>query len=246
METDIDIVRNLTPVYTYDNSVHNDPEKKESIFQFYVYSIKSAIEVGYSPIIYTNSNRFNDFPISVIKVDKSFLLWDAYKFVALEEINNNCFLVDGDVFFHKKIEFNSKIDVYFDAWEYSNWAVLYNDGIKKLSEMGIQNTIPEWSYTKQQVMSCGILKIYNKEFKEIYLDRWKNFHKFIENNKDEFADSKFTAIGAQYLLTILCNYYKVTKHNFSTKLRSPNNFYTHYAGKIKFRGGVPLVKKSRI
>ena len=72
----------------------------------------------------------------------------------------------------------------------------------------------------------------------------KEIEDLCKNKCDKLNLKKCTAIAAQYLLTILCNYYQASRYNYSTTLRISNPFYVHYAGTAKFQGNPTAMQES--
>jgi hypothetical protein len=206
--------------------------------------MKSAKEYGYTIEIYSNCDWFDKYVDVKYEVDKEFVFWDAFKTIPLFR-NDDYMLVDGDVIFHNKLpKLDSSIDVYFDGWE--SWLTIYDDCVNELDKLGISEIIPEWKVQKQRVMNIGTLKINNLELKELYLDRWYKMYEFCKNKQYEIKTFNLCCtITSQYLLTLLCSN-GVKIHNFSDKLRTPNEYYIHYVGKEKYILPIPKINKTLI
>ena len=237
-----------TLVFTFDKTLNEKtkPAKYRQLLRFYTQALKRGQALGYNVEMYTNSDKFDNIADKVHWVDKDFHkyeFWDSFKFVPLKERTDDYLLCDGDILFHERINIDKVSDVLFDAWEIANWSLVYSEDINKLTELGIKKVIPEWVNLRQHVMNCGILKFNDQELKNTYIDRWDKFHSFCIEHRDELNLKKCTAIGAQYLLTILCNYFNSTRSNYSTTLRQANPFYVHYAGTAKFQGDITAMKE---
>lgn len=223
-------------VYTFDSTVNIDKDKNLAIKNYYLESIGRAKKVGYTVEMYTNCDWFNTVVDRVYIRERKSLLWDSYKFIPLLERKDNFILLDGDVFLDKQINLSPIHDVIFDTYETGNWNILYSRTVNKLTELGVDKVVPEWKALPQEVMSCGLLYFNDTEFKDLYVDRWYKIEKFIEENKNEIDLYTATATAAQYLLTILSNYYSKTRHYYSESIGIPNEFYIHHAGKGKYKG----------
>jgi hypothetical protein len=140
-------------------------------------------------------------------------------------------------------ELDNSIDVYFDGWE--SWLTIYDDCVNELNSMGISDIIPEWEVRKQRVINTGTLKINNIKLKELYLDRWFKLYEFCNQNKTNIKTFEMCCtITSQYLLTLLCENFNI--HNFSNRLRIPNEYYTHHVGKEKYNLPIPKIDKTLI
>ncbi len=229
-------------IYTFDKNVNTDKHKIEVLKSYYFNSMLSAKERGYTTEIYTNCDWFDTYVDIKHDVNKEFTFWDAYKTIPLFR-NDDYMLVDGDVIFHNKLpKLDNSIDVYFDGWE--SWLNIYDDCVNELTELGISEIIPEWRCQKQRVMNIGTLKINNIQLKELYLDRWYKMYEFCNNKKHEMRTFNICCtITSQYLLTLLCTD-NMKIHNFSNKLRTPNDYYIHYVGKDKYILPIPKTEKT--
>ena len=236
----------MIPVYSYSDIVHLDPLKKKITQHYYFNSIKSAKELGYEPIVYTNSSIFDDKGVTVLKGEPSYTFWDGMKLGAIDIYDENYFFVDGDITFHNRIILDPNVDMHFDGYEIGNFKSLYKEQVLNLDRLGIKELIPEWKVMNMEVMNCGFLHFNNQEFKKIYFDRWKKMETFVEENNQHFHRSKCTAVAAQYLLTVLSIHYNLNTKFFSEELRKPNYFYTHHAGNEKWKSRKVFEKNTLI
>lgn len=222
-------------IYTYNKFVHSDLAKKEIIKRYYIKSFESARKLNYSIELYTNDSTLEKYvDVCNLSTDDGFLFWDSFKFIPIKKDYSDYIIIDGDVFLTNSIQVDNFVDVGFDTFEYNQWESLYKKDIDKLTELGISEHIPEWSNQRIPIANCGILYFNDKKFQSIYYDRWDKLHRFVYNNQSKFNVSKCTAIAAQYLLTILINYYNKTYKTYSSNVGVPNEYYTHHAGKKKF------------
>lgn len=230
-------------IYTFDKNVNTDLNKINVLKSYYINSIISAKNLGYTIELYSNCDWFDNLVNVKHDVFNEFVFWDAFKTIPLNR-NDDYMLVDGDVIFHNKLpELNNSIDVYFDGWE--SWLDIYDECVNELDTLGISDFIPEWKVKKQRVMNIGTLKINNTQLKELYLDRWFKLYEFCKVNKDTIKTFDLCCtITSQYLLTILSDGLNV--HNFSNRLRTPNEYYTHYVGKEKYNLPIPKINKTLI
>jgi hypothetical protein len=230
-------------IYTFDSNVNTDSHKLNVLKSYYTNSIASAKKLGYVTEIYSNCDWFDNLIDIKHNVFNEFTFWDAFKTIPLYR-NDNYILVDGDVIFHNRLpELDNSIDVYFDGWE--SWLTIYDDCVNELNSMGISDIIPEWEVRKQRVINTGTLKINNIKLKELYLDRWFKLYEFCNQNKTNIKTFEMCCtITSQYLLTLLCENFNI--HNFSNRLRIPNEYYTHHVGKEKYNLPIPKIDKTLI
>lgn len=223
-------------IYTYKDFIHNDVEKREIILEYYKKSISRAKSLGYEIELYTNHEVLTNLVDKVYWVNQDYIFWDAYKFIPLEERDDDFLLIDGDVFMHKKLPELNQHDFYFDTFEIGekNYSNIYKKNVDILTELGIGDFIEEWKPDVKKITCCGILYFNDKKFQKLYLDKWKIFYKFVEENEGKVSYQHCTAIGAQYLLTLLMEYHNKSYHYFSSQLKEMNEYYIHYAGKDKF------------
>jgi hypothetical protein len=88
-------------------------------------------------------------------------------------------------------------------------------------------------------------KINNNELRNLYLDRWFKLYEFCKIRKDSLNTFELCCtITSQYLLTLLSDGFNI--HNFSNRLRTPNDYYIHYVGKEKYNLPIPKIYKTLI
>lgn len=223
---------------TYENTI----KRNNIILNYYILSIKNAKKLGYETIIYTDTESekyFKDIVDEIVLISDygSSPLFDSFKFKVLEDRNDDFCLIDGDVILHSKLP-NFNCDVTFDSYEKSNWST-YETIIKTLTNLGISNEISLWDTKKMDIISCGLLSFKNKKIKEQYLELWKEFNIFIKNHIDSVDVDFATAVGAQYLLTILINKNNISHSNISNGLGIINEYYHHHIGDLKYK--TPIV-----
>lgn len=230
-------------IYTFDVNVNTDSHKLDVLKSYYTNSIQSAKQLGYIVEMYSNCDWFDGLIDIKHSVTNEFVFWDAFKTIPLNR-SDNYMLVDGDVLFRNRLpELDNSIDVYFDGWE--SWLSIYDECVNELDELGISSIIPEWKVQKQRVMNIGTLKINNNELRELYLDRWFKLYEFCKLRKDSIKTFDLCCtITSQYLLTLLS--YGFNIHNFSNRLRTPNEYYIHYVGKEKYNLPIPKISKTLI
>lgn len=220
-------------IYGFDGS-HLDSLKLENYLKMHELSTKMISSLGYKTELYTNVDLFDSFFDKVHKIKDSTFFWDGIKLIPYER-NDDYMIIDYDVFMNKRLVFDKDVDFYFDSWE--SWKH-YDEPIKILKELNINSVIPEWSSDKQKVMNTGILYFVNKDFKNLYYEKYKIYCNFCKNNIDILKKydkfQMFGTIGSQYLLTILSNYYNITHYNFSNISGIKNEYYHHLVGPEKF------------
>lgn len=223
-------------VYTYNEDVYSDINKKNRTLEYYIESINRARKLGYKIELYTNSNLLSPLvdKVNLIESHNSYL-WDSFKFIALEDPNTDYSLIDGDVFLNKRLDLFTT-DVVVDTIELGNWNILYNKTVKTLTNLRIHDHIPEWDGSFQKVFGCGLLYFNDAEFRRYYVESWNILNNFIILHKDKINLYYATAVAAQYLLTLLVNKHGKSYNYYSKVLGAPNKFYVHHAGKDKYKG----------
>ena len=228
-------------IWTYNgNPVTIDKSDKKTIIRinYYITSISIAKRMGYETVMYCDSNSekyFKGF------VDELYILpqyespfWDTFKIDVLEKEKGVFCLIDGDIILHNKLpEFDT--DLTIECFEVKTFRKYYKPTIDLLTELGIKEVIPEWENREQNMINHGIMCFQNENFKQLYLKRWKQYGKFINENCDKIEDMTYASLASQYILVCLMNANpQWTVKNLSDKLGKPNQYYTHYAGNMKF------------
>jgi hypothetical protein len=243
-------------VWTYDSEVKTIvssvgnwdmgyvENRKMILLNYYIHSIKSAKELGYYTIIYCNSNSvkyFKDLVDEFIVVDKyeNTPLWDGIKTCPLEHRNDSFCLIDGDIILHKRLpEFDT--DIVFDVLESGNWEKDYEETVNKLDKLNIGEIIPEWCPNRILIANSGVLYVNNKEFKNRYINGWKEINNFIKNHLDEINTFQGSLIAGQLFFTLLMNKMNISNKPLSEFLGHDNGYYTHFYGGTKFKN--PITK----
>lgn len=243
-------------VWTYDSevitpiSVHKDIDsgyvanRKKILLNYYLLSIEKAKEFGYYTIMYCNPSSAKYFEgivdeINLIEKYENTILWDGIKTYPIEVRRDEYCLIDGDVLLHKPLpKFTN--DIVFDAYETGNFERDYKETVDKLDTMGIQDLIPEWSPKKIPIASSGFMYLNNNEFRELYVQKWKVFNKFILENQKIINTFEASIIAGQFLFTLLLNYYKFDCKPMSEYMGEKNEFYIHYFGGRKYKN--PITK----
>jgi hypothetical protein len=202
-------------------------------------SIKSALSLGYECHIYlqeSNVKYFSDINVKIKLVHGlDTTLFDWIKYYILSNDTTGGTLIDGDLILNSKLP-NIKSDIVFEKYETNAWKLLYEEYVGVLNKLNIRDIIPEWSGNpRKKIINIGILKIQNKQFKDIYLNRWNNMNEFIKNNSKIVNKKEFTGTATQYLLTELVDYYEINIENY---LNNKNSNYSHYMGHNKFKNGI--------
>jgi len=242
-------------IWTYNSntSLNLTQQKKLLLENHYLYSIKSAKDLGYYTKIYVNSDSeflFRDIvdEIHIIDSYEDSPLFDSFKFAVLEYELGDYYLIDGDLILHSLLP-TLDYDVIFDAYETNNWTV-YGTTINKFTEWGIGDVIDDWSINNTPIFNCGILRINNTEFKQLYINKWKEYNNFVINHLNKIWNNtqnikwfdpsinNVTSVGAQYLLTILAINKNIRYTPLQTKLQIKGKYYTHYSGGIKYNNPI--------
>lgn len=222
-------------IYSYNSKVNTDPTVQKVYRELYSLSINKSRELGYITEIYSDVDWFSPYVNTWHRVEEdSTILWDSFKFIPLANTVEDFLLLDGDIILHNRLELDQSYDVVFDTYELNNWNLLYKETVNTLDKLGIVKVIPEWNTKPVRVFNCGILKLNNKELKNLYTLRWNDYHTFIKQHADQVDLYNATAVGAQFLLTLLVNHYNYSYINYSDVLGQPNKSYHHIAGKNKF------------
>jgi hypothetical protein len=239
-------------IWTYDSKgfLHDSHKDRRTILlNYYMHSIETAKKFGYYTIMYCDLVHMDLFKnlvdeIHILENYENSPLWDSFKFKALEdqEDDNYC-LIDGDVILHAKLP-ELDTDVIFDSWEVLNWKREYKNTIDKLTKLNIADHIKEWNYKQIPIMCCGILNIKTKINRLIYINNWKVFNNFVKENIEQIDTDYATAVGAQYLLTLITKYNNFTYKNLCEQFGENGNYYKHHAGIIKYKA--PIVPTDRL
>lgn len=223
---------------------------------YYQQSIKSAAELGYEVKLLCCSTfaRFFDGNKHVKVIHKndstSSRLFDFNKCRVLNNFEEDFVLIDGDIILKERLNLGTADLIYEtkcytgesnlikDQRKDKTWYKWYKPYVNKLTELGIDKIIPEWTGKRLDfVHNIGLLYFNNYFLKKLYIDRWTKFDEFVTNAKLDNS-IKYTVVGAQYLLTEIINY-----HNFSYSEFNPSEF-DHNIGVYKFT--FPKVSKSEI
>ena len=252
-----------TLVWSYDKNVRTDKYLGKTI-DFYKASIRKAKNLGYKTVIYTNSHIFDDLVDEVHHRNNEYIFWDGFKFIPLLERDDDFCLIDGDLLLNKRLPIeNMDADIIFDVTERRKYSWYYQTGVRLLDTLDIQTIIPEWTIAKVPIFNCGLLRITNKEFRELYVDRWKTLHDYCAERMDVFSNKHLnklsktrneylgtlTTIAAQYLLTILAHQYNMSWSGIRKDEKIPVcPYYIHYVGANKFSDDITGLteKKSKI
>lgn len=238
-------------VWTYnDKSKNLSDTERITLINYYITSIYQAKKLGYYTIIYCNNEIckfWEDYCDEVITINDSLYLnsplWDSFKMFVIDNRDDEFCLIDGDVLLHTKLPIMSG-DVVFDSYEILNWKKEYESTINKLTDLNIKEVIGFWSNERIPVMSCGILYFYSNEMGKLYCYWWKKFNEFILNNINSIDTHRATAVGAQYLLTIMCKKFNLKTQNLSKNFGEKGRYYHHYFGDKKYLK--PLVDTNNI
>jgi hypothetical protein len=227
-------------VYTFTKKLSKEANL-EKLVKIYKESYKNNIRF-HNIILYTDNESaylFEDtFDKIVLKDFNNILLLDDYKYNVLNELNDDDFLFDGDIFLTQNLyidhnfellcEQNIKNILYIPFYTY------YKDTIDLFLENKIENVIPFFKKINY-VPNIGILKFKNKtterEFLEYY---WKMKNWFINSNLELSHnliqnDDKVSAVFGQYLLGLFAN-----KQKINISFLSEKNIYSHLSGIRKF------------
>lgn len=222
---------------TFGNQMGQKTSEREIILvNYYICSIKSAIQLGYYTIIYCDEESVIHFKnianeIIILNSYENSPLWDSFKIKVLEERNDEFCLIDGDIILHSRLpEFTS--DITFDSYEMNNFNYNYKDVLNYLTNLGISNVVECWENKKIPIISCGILNITNQSLKNNYVSYWKKYNQFVLHHLNKFDIDLITMVGAQYLLSLLS--YNSSHTKLSNLVGIDNSYYKHYCGPLKY------------
>jgi hypothetical protein len=251
-------VKDISIVYGYKHDSFKDAhldlgltkEAYTDITQkWFLYSMKKSKQLGYKVVLYTDyPSPFEDF-VDELNIRENYhtMFWDSYKFIALEERDDNFFSIDGDVVLKNPLP-DFKDDVLVDFMSLDRYK-LYRNGIpnvpssvntlKQFEDTNVQSIFPYFDTTQQvPIPTTGVLKFNNDKKRYKYLESWKNLYKL---TKDNNINPKIaTSVAAEYALGCLINKNKWSYRELSTLQEGRYNspFYKHYMGKIKFKPGI--------
>lgn len=244
-------------IWTFDSGVFVDNlanTKKRILINYYILSIQRAKKLGYSTTIYCDNKSveyFNEVCDEVVVVGNQYdsPLYDYIKIQVLEDQKDDDYcLIDGDIILNFRLpEF--KTDITFDAYEVhfnntENWSKDYEETVNQLTSLGIKDYIPEWSIKRGYIINCGILCIKTQKNRDLYINSWKNYNQFVKNNIEKLSMRNLTNIGAQYLLTLIRDFYNISSEQMSEGFGRKGYYYTHDAGNTKYI--TPMVSKTQI
>jgi hypothetical protein len=246
-------------IWTYNFNLKLDGIKKwhsEVLTEFYKKSIHTAKNLGYYTILYTNKDRshiFEKYADEIITAEdyEESPMFDSFKIKVLEERNDDFYLIDGDVILNSRLP-DFDVDITFDAYEKEFWKHTYGYQIKELLKFDINNDLPIFNEKadkifsgEEKIFNCGLLRIRNRETKELYIKYWKDFNNFLKR-KGKLLNLEHTLVGGQYILTMVAKEMKSSVKPISEILGEPNDYYRHYVGGIKFMEKVPWMEKKKI
>lgn len=235
-------------IWTYDISAKELSEVDRTILtNYYILSIKSAKNLGYYTIMYCNPSIkefWSDYADEVNEIDsyEDSPLWDSFKIKVLEDRDDEFCLIDGDVILHDRLP-DLYNDVVIDSYEIMNWHSEYLPTIEKLTELNISDVIDIWESKRHYVMSCGVLYITPK-IRKMYVNLWKTFNQFVISNIDSIDTYRATAVGAQFLLTLMVKKKELRYNTLSKQFGERGEYYQHFFGENKYKH--PLVPTDRI
>lgn len=215
-------------IYNFDN-------KFWTYINYYRLAIKSAFDLGYTCNLFINKEireYFVDLDVNIHIVDnltRSF--YDAINFYIFDTSYGGDLILDGDIILKKKLP-EIQADVVYEMKETNSWDWLYADQIQKLKQYDLSKIVPEWTGNKYlQIINIGAIQIQNEELRKLYVKRWNDFRKFIEENEDD--PLWYTTAASQYLITEL-----VREYNYSSVDLKPYRVYKHYVGTQKFENNL--------
>ena len=201
-------------------------------------AIAAAKDVGYETCLYTDDQDFaQGLNLDELHfISDEYNIWDSFKLYVLQNrTSSDYFLCDNDCIFHKYIEFDDDVDIYFDGIENGIYETTYFKTIKKLHLNGIINL----SQLKQSgTINVGILKVNNTQLKETYIEKWKAIYSKVENSISKYPILGLTATLTQGILSdiVLNSKYSCKYFTKSVEFKDwgkGNEYYTHYVGKNK-------------
>jgi hypothetical protein len=237
-------------IWTYDgqtpmNKLSN--EGRKYLLNYYILSITNAKKFKYKTSIYVDSVSAEFFTglvdeMHIVSNKYNSLLFDYLKIQVIEDekAEEYC-LIDGDLILHQRLPiFNS--DIVFDTYEISNWKYDYEEHLQILNRLNIKKYIPDWNIEEKPILNCGLLYIKDLNIKNEYVDDWKIYNQFINDNiSNNTIDSNslpaLTSIGAQYLLTLLVNKHKLNLNAINSKMGEDGKYYKHFYGYSKYNSG---------
>lgn len=230
-------------IWTYDGTVgklDNTNKKRIILINYYILSITKAKKLGYHTIIYVtpeSKDIFDGVANEIIIVEQKYntKLWDYLKIYVLNNRNDNFILIDGDVILNKKLPEVTE-DILFDTYEIPNWEFEYYDTIKQFLDLGIKNKVDYWSLEKRPVMNLGILYIKNEKLKNEYILKWNIINDWMNTLDTNVVLNldRATMVVSQFLITLISDYWGLSRKYITNHIGDENEYYTHYCGNIKF------------
>ena len=221
-------------------NIYNFDNKFWTYINYYRLSIKTASDLGYDCHFYINKEvekYFDDLNVTLHIIDElNHTFYDSINFYIFETEHKDKLILDGDIILRKRLP-EIEADVVYEMKETNSWEWLYEFWVDEITKRGIKDIMPEWTGKKYlQLINIGAIQIQNDEFRELYLKRWNDFRKYIENNRDNLnykftkGDTvEYTTLASQYIITELVEHYNIKAVDLK-----PFKAYKHYVGKQKF------------
>lgn len=211
---------------------------EDGLLEFYMKMLYKSIYTArehHRVVLYTDELTLPH--LSHINVEKrivdttEFYFMDDFKIYLMDNISEEEVLVDTDLFLWKPLSMPDGYDLYVEhrenarKWWYTEHYQYFIDG-------GIQDIIPNFNKEVIHAPNIGIFKFKNEELKRNYIELYNKVRKWTLDKPIIYPGA--SVILGQYLLGILLT---EKKYKVCYMRKVEDNYYTHYAGKTKFKEG---------
>lgn len=214
---------------------------------WYKLSMFKAKELGYKTVMYCDDHLLEFWQsleyldeVNLVKEPFADWYWDGYKFYALYVRDDFPIALDHDVILNTHF-LNKKEDIIVDSFD-TNRHLIYNnnDYLTPYLENGVKDIVPEWSDEKIPLACSGVIRITNKEVKDLFFKRYLELYDF--TLKHNIPTSYATGVGGEFLLSYMANYYNWSTSAYNQCIipnkQYDNNTYRHYFGDVKYKKGI--------
>lgn len=219
----------------------------EYIYDMFYLSIHMAKDLGYETILYGSTDaieRLGELVDETYNIDNlEYKLFDDTKIYIWKTRNDDYITIDGDVFLHSPLIFNTDSNPFVSFDEIINLPI---DGYtfecyNIINKLGISQLIPEWENSESKSFSTnlihwkannGLLQYFIKSYETLREWYLKNENLVITMNSELSSNkSLISHFLCEHLLQRIVTHYSV---GYNELRRNPKNSYYHWQGSDKF------------
>ena len=221
----------------------NDPIKfHQSVYDMYYLSISMAKQLGYTTVLYGNSDaieNLKDIVDSVVNIDfLDYQLYDDPKVFIWYSRKGEYATIDGDVFLYNRLKFRSDSDSRYKL-SVENNQIMIDKTTKSTYNMfctqGSNKIIPFWDTYRTDSFNTGIIKWNDTSLRNTYISYYHLFRKWYMDNKNNMNLPPDISISSHIICEQLL--YKLMINNgYNVDVLKTNgeNSYSHFVGSQKF------------